>query len=223
MANIKIYHSPEKIEISLERLQQEFQKSNLDPGRIWLLTGNAKIFRVAIFLTAMSRQPVALIDGANRFDGYFLVEVARRTRQDYREVLKRFHISRTFTCYQTESTIVERLDRFLSSIRSGLVVILGLLDTYYDDQVPLQEASRSLDRVCRKLRQLRNRGVSILLASIQPDICPKGREKFFRKMQDITEKMFWVENVEHIQTLPTPETERIPRHGSNPTDVHEHH
>ena len=59
-------------------------------------------------------------------------------------LLDNIFVSRAFTCYQMEAVITERLPAFVRRSRSPVVMIFGLLDTFYDEQAPLFEVRREL-------------------------------------------------------------------------------
>ena len=129
---------------------------------------------------------MTLVDGTNRFDVYYIAEFARRfaaqqvrdaeqRRVEPDDLLRNIFIARAFTCYQMEATITERLPAFVRRKRSPVVIIFGLLDTFYDDQAPLFEVKASLQRVIAALRHLKQERVSVLLASM--DVRPASPER----------------------------------------------
>jgi len=155
------------------------------PGKIYLLHGQGLVFRLSLSAAAQALQhgvPLTLIDGSNRFDAYYLADIARAVtaRGDGppitpEEMLERIYVSRAFTCYQMEALITDRLPAFLERSRSPVVIIFGLLDTFYDEQAPLFEVRQSLQRIIVSLRHLRQKGIAVLLASL--DLQPASRQR----------------------------------------------
>ena len=167
-------------------LVQQFKAA--PPGKLYCLHGSqGNVFRISLTAAAhvlLGGSPVTMVDGTNRFDLYGLAEFARRhalavnvseaageplhdrkkiTPQD---MLDNIFISRAFTCYQMEAVITERLPAFVLRSGSPVVMIFGLLDTFYDEQAPFFEVKASLRRIITALHALRDRNIAILLASV---------------------------------------------------------
>jgi hypothetical protein len=147
------------------------------PGKLYCLYGSREVFRVSLSAAAhvlLNGVPMTLVDGSNRFDVYYIADFARRVagRQTGRRVepddlLRNIFIARAFTCYQMEATITERLPAFVRRTGSPVVIIFGLLDTFYDDQAPLFEVKASLQRIIAALHRLKEDHISVLLASME--------------------------------------------------------
>ncbi len=154
------------------------------PGKLFCVHGDPSVFRLSLHAAAralLRGSTIALVDGTNRFDPYFIAEFARRvTARGYarvtpEELLQRIFIARAFTCYQMEATITDRLPAFLEKTGSKIAMIFGLLDTFYDEQAPMFEVRGSVQRVIAALRQLRQSDISVLLASA--DVKPGSSER----------------------------------------------
>jgi hypothetical protein len=94
----------------------------------------------AIAQLAVRRGPVWVVDGGNCFDALWVARHIAASGLAPAPALGRIHVSRAFTCHQ----LAERL-LSLSPYMSPLVV-LGLLDTFYDENVRLDEVRRLLNR-----------------------------------------------------------------------------
>jgi hypothetical protein len=133
-----------------------------------------------------------LIDGANAFDAYGLARLITRQGQDPRVILKRIHVSRAFTCYQlaerimtlTPSPLSLREGRGAGGESSPALYLLGLLDTFYDESVPMMEALRLLDQVLARLRQWRARGALVIIVTKLPPVKTKERAVMVRRVQE---------------------------------------
>jgi hypothetical protein len=156
------------------------------PGKLFCLHGSNAVFRLSLNLAARgiaAGVPITLIDGTNRFDVYYIAEFARRLadrqppslRRSPEEFLRNIYISRAFTCFQMEAVITDRLPAFVQARQSPVVVIFGLLDTFYDEQAPLHEVRAGLQRILATLRLLKQRNVALLLASL--DLRPASEER----------------------------------------------
>jgi hypothetical protein len=172
------------------------------PGKIYLLHGQGIVFRLSLSAAAQALQygfPLTLIDGSNRFDAYYLAEFARsatsrgdgpRVRPE--EMLERIYVSRAFTCYQMEALITDRLPEFLERSRSMVVIVFGLLDTFYDDQAPLFEVRQSLKRIIASLQRLREKGIAVLLASMDLQPAAGNRAELFPALAGAADSVFAV-------------------------------
>jgi hypothetical protein len=107
------------------------------------------------------QRPVWVVDGGNRFDALWMAEYIARGGRAPEPVLARIHISRAFTCHQMAERILS-----LPSEAAPLVV-LHLLDTFYDEDIPLAEARRLLGALWPMLRR-RSRSAPVALTLIPP-------------------------------------------------------
>lgn len=82
------------------------------------------------------RSPLTVLDGGNRFNAYLVARGARGQA----ELLERITVSRAFTCYQMlsllESTPVAP---------QKLILVLDMLNTFYDESVKVHERRRLLE------------------------------------------------------------------------------
>jgi len=127
---------------------------------------------------------VWVVDGANSFDAYFVARLARRWNHAPEAILSRIHLSRAFTCYQLTELITRRLDMaLLKPDRDGLrkygfdseasyhnttIFCIGLLDTFYDDGVPLTDAVRLLKAIIVSLAGLAWSGHTVFITAREP-------------------------------------------------------
>jgi AraC-like DNA-binding protein len=124
-------------------------------------------------------QPIAVIDGAIRFNSYTLSKVAAQLGIAPKTLLRRTYVTRSFTAFQTEAAITAKLPRFLADHACRLVIILGLLDTYYDEQVKPHECKQSLQRIMQTLRALVANNIHVLIADVEIAEPPNGKENLF--------------------------------------------
>jgi hypothetical protein len=157
-------------------------------GRIGLLYGNASLTRVALYgitLAAVNDHAVWVLDGANSFDAYFVACLARGWNHPPESILSRVQLSRAFTCYQLSESITRRLPMALAhpkqeaagkaNVRFQLrhpgasVFCIGLLETFYDEDVPITDAVRLLRSVNASLTELARQGHSIFITAREPN------------------------------------------------------
>lgn len=156
---------------------RQFQEQ---PARLHLLYGHSGVFTAGLIIGSAAQQPIAVIDGAIRFNSYTLAKVAAYLGMPAKILLHRTHVTRSFTAFQTEAAITTKLPRFLATHPCRIVVILGLLDTYYDEQVKPHECRQSLHRIIHTLRELVKKNIHVLIADVEVAEPPKGKENLFQ-------------------------------------------
>ncbi len=155
------------------------------PGSINLLYGPKPIFHLVHGVAGeqlLQGREVVVVDGANRFSPHHIATIARRHRVDPELFLERIVISRAFTCYQMESAVTERAPDFMEKRRSSLLIVLGPLDLFYDEQASMRDVHRGLQHMLDTLDALRRKGTAVLLAS-QRVQAPRGRGHLFSSLK----------------------------------------
>jgi hypothetical protein len=163
------------------------------PAAIHLLYGHSLVYTVSLLIGGAVRQPLAVVDGAMKFNSYTLSKIAALLAVPPKALLRRTHVTRSFTAFQTEAAITTKLPRFLGRTPCPLVIILGLLDTYYDEQVKPQECRESLGRIVRTLRELAAANVHILIADMEAADVPAGKESLFHLLYHSADTVFRLE------------------------------
>jgi len=108
---------------------------------------------------------VRLLDAGNCFDGYGLARQLRQQTSFWQQALERVSVARAFTCYQVETLLSESVTDF------SPVLVLNLLDTFYDENVKLVERMRLLEVSLAELRRL-SRAAAVAVSS-----CPPKRDQ----------------------------------------------
>jgi hypothetical protein len=215
-------------------LLQQFHAA--PPGKLYCLHGSNDVFRLSLTAAAhvlLGGVPMTLIDGTNRFDLYYLVEFARRfAEQQVREthvqpmdpgdLLQNIFVARAFTCYQMEATITERLSAFVRKKGSPVVIIFGLLDTFYDDQAPLFEVKASLQRIIAALRRLKEERTSVLLASKDTRLASPERNALLPSLLMAMDRTYAVEEREGIVRITQEAAAGITPHNAQSRTGHAH-
>jgi len=147
-------------------------------GHVTLLFGDADLTRLALYgvtRAATDQHSVWVLDGANSFDAYFIARLARRWNYVPEPILARIKLSRAFTCYQMSELVTRRLASVVGSAKCTAIFCLGLLDTFYDDDVPLTDAVRMLRLILTIFAALTQRGSTILITAREPRTEQKDR------------------------------------------------
>jgi hypothetical protein len=142
-----------------------------DQGRIIGFIGHRGVFALGHYLMAwrlLQDESVVLVDGANIIDLPLILKLTDGPKTNRRRLLDRLHLSRAFTAHQLEAVICERLEKALQKYKSRLCFVSGLLDTFYDEEVPAWEATRILRKTTEKLRALAHQGCRLILLAPDP-------------------------------------------------------
>jgi hypothetical protein len=177
--------------VSTEALSGRF--INPPPGKLYLLYGASEIFHLSLVVASKilgRHRPIAVVDGANRFDAYYLARILREQYGNPEPLLNTIYVSRGFTCYQMEAAITQRLPQFLYRVKSKTAMIFGLLDTFYDEQAKFHEVQKSLQRILRKLHEMKKEGVSILITSLEMKVLPEERNRLFRILKSCVDQIY---------------------------------
>ena len=134
-----------------------------------------------------------VLDGANRFDPYIVSSFARKVLIPPEDLLHRIRIARAFTCYQMATLMGEKLvsllmeDNVMVRAQKPLVILLGPLSTFLDEDVPEREVSLLLERSLRKVESLTAEGIPFFL--FQSFLSPHSRRAYLMR------KLFQFSNV----------------------------
>ena len=111
---------------------------------------------------------VLVVDAANAFDPYRLVREARGRGIARSAALSRVRVARAFTSHQLVRLLKEELPGELDS--RSLVLVLGPVRLFYDEQIPLAERRRLFMNMVDILAIYKERAPLLLL---QPPL-PRG-------------------------------------------------
>ena len=135
----------------------------LKPGRGVLLWGEPlRPLAAAVAAWGVARgAPVFVVDAANRFDPYQLVREAASRHLSPRQTLSRVQVARAFTSHQLVRLLQET---FPANLQPGsLVLLLGPVSLFYDEQVPLPERRRLFRDLVRLLTRIKTQAALLLL------------------------------------------------------------
>ncbi len=201
------------------------------PGKLYCLHGSSAVFRMSLSAAAhalLHGIPMTLVDGTNRFDVYYLAEFARKFGGKQgpghnitpEQLLQNIFVSRAFTCYQMEALVTERLPVFVRKKGSPIVIIFGLLDTFYDEQAPMFEVRSSMQRIIAALHRLKQANVSVLLASLDVRLASKERAALFPKLTAAMDRVYAVHEEGGRVRISLDVHQQGGCHGQNSSDVY---
>ena len=205
-------HTPHMIEPqSLSGFDAALNSVQRRPAGIHLLYGHSLVYTVSLLIGSAVQRPLAVVDGAMKFNSYTLSKIAALLALHPKTLLQRTHVTRSFTAFQTEAAVTTKLPRFLRHTPCPLVIILGLLDTYYDEQVKPPECRESLRRIVLTLRELTATNIHVLIADTEAVNVPPGKESLFHLIHHSADTVFRLEQdgfQHHDSTASTNEERR---------------
>jgi hypothetical protein len=205
------------------------------PGKVFLLYGDRSVFHISLQMAAHAMadgNPIAVVDGCNRFDVHALSRFARMRKIDPNKFLSRIFISRGFTCYQMEQAVARKLPAFLTAIHSKTALIFGLLDTFYDEQARLGEVQQILQRLLVSLQNMKATGASLLLVCLERTVDPPERNRLFATLKSGADRVYKLDSseqgtlrllLESQRTMPAVKllTNGERQDGTNRTNLHQ--
>lgn len=109
----------------------------------------------------MYSPPVIIIDGGGYFNPYTLSLLCRKAGLGPQGVLESLMVSRAFTCHQMHTLIKEELPVIIEKTDAGIVFILGLLNTFYDEAISEKEALKLLNDTVAAMKEILKRRIRI--------------------------------------------------------------
>jgi hypothetical protein len=116
---------------------------------------------------------VVVLDAGNLFDPYLISRMAQALGKEPRQFLSRILISRSFTCHQTHALVHKVAN--LEVKTSRIILILGLLATFYDEEVSLGERTVLVRKTLALLKEISRNGAKIIITSADPPVHIAGR------------------------------------------------
>ncbi len=146
---------------------------------------------------------LGVLIGHNRLDVYGIARLAQSHGLDPRPLLARIELSRAFTCHQLHRRILT-LD--IKAKGWDALYVLGLLDTFYDEDVKPHEAARLLRESLARLKGLAVGGLPVLITVSAPKVA--GREQFLQLVAGQVD--VWWEPPPEARALPVPPQLALP-------------
>lgn len=150
---------------------------------------------------ALAGEAVVYLDGANAFDPFVISRVARTHRAQPRTLLTSIHVARAFTCHQMERLVSDCLATALSRYQARVAILSGPLETFYDEAVSSDEATRLLKRMITSLQKLSRQGYRALC--LCPSVSPQHQNRYglLMRLQAAATRLIRVEDAEGLLSL----------------------
>ena len=152
----------------------------LKPGRgVLLWGGRLRALAAAAAAWGVARKaPVWVVDAANRFDPYQLVREAGTRNLSPQEALTGVRVARAFTSHQLVRLLTETFPAILEP--GSLVLVLGPVSLFYDEQVPLSERRRLFQDLVSLLARIKTQSALLLL--LQPLLPRAANNQHFGRL-----------------------------------------
>lgn len=171
-------------------------------GKIGLVYSDMPLTRLAMYgITLVTTQghTTWALDGANSFDAYFVARLARNWNYAPEFILGQIKLSRAFTCYQMSELITQRLYKALSSPKDTVIFCLGLLETFYDEDVNMVDAVRMVKAIVATFSNLAQQGYTIIITTRGPRAEQKERRVLLNLL---------IESAQRVECIQIPNTDR---------------
>lgn len=109
--------------------------------------------------------PLTILDGGNCFPAYRLLRAVRARTTNLPAVMQRVFVRRAFTCHQ----MLAMLEGTPSLPQP--TILLNLLSTFYDEQIPERETRRLLESCLRQVERLAQNAP--VLVTVTPPLTPE--------------------------------------------------
>ncbi len=152
---------------------------------LYLLYGYSYVLTLSQKLACwglLQAESLLVLDGANTFNPYLVAELARKAGREPEDFLRRIRVSRSFTCHQMLSLILQ-VEAAVHRWRSPLVLLLGPFTAFYDESIPGYESQKLFCAFQRELSRLSSIGIRCLLACQQP--VAKTQRNFVQQMKKL--------------------------------------
>jgi len=171
---------------------------------LMLLYGHPSVLSLGLYAAAdraLAGEPVVYLDGANAFDPFVVSRVARGHGVRPQKLLTAIHVARAFTCHQMERLISDCLASALARYQARVAILSGPLDSFYDEAVPAEEATRLLRRMIPALHKLSARGTRVLCLCPNNSPQHQGRYGLLMQLQAAATRRIRVEEMDGMVRL----------------------
>lgn len=140
--------------------------------KIIALCGDSKsthsLILQSLCIRAARGEHLALVVGDNHFDVYRLARLSRAHGFDPAALLSCIELSRPLTCYQLQHRVLSLCAQNQDAYDA--LYVIGLLETFYDEDVKESEAVRLLIQILTHLKIVAADGLPILLSMALPKL-----------------------------------------------------
>ena len=184
---------------------QVFARLSADPSpALTLFTGAGRISSLALPFAALFTargETVAVAEAANCFNLYRLTEWARRHGREPLELLNRLRIARSFNPFQL-AVILEHMGGEMARYQATRLIVTGLPDCLYDEELSEMEARSTMARCRQSLEHLASQATVLAFAESPPHPVA-GRARFQDSLVALAHTVFEIHPTAPVAFVPT--------------------
>jgi hypothetical protein len=140
--------------------------------------------------------PLRVLDGGNQFNAYLVAREVRRERLTGGDALNDIALARAFTCFQMEALLAAQ------TAAPTPLVILDMLATFYDENVPFGEREWLLKRCAAHLARLRGQ-VPVAISARPPRPGQPDGLQLLAMLQEAADRVWQLETPAALILQPT--------------------
>jgi hypothetical protein len=140
--------------------------------------------------------PLRVLDGGNQFNAYHVAREVRRERLTGGDALNGIALARAFTCFQMEALLAAQ------TADPTPVLILDMLATFYDENVPFGEREWLLRRCTAHLARLRGQVPVAISARPPRGESPEGLQ-LLTMLEESADRVWQLETPTALSLQPT--------------------
>lgn len=164
-------------------------------GLSLILTQNsARTSKTDLIAHLILKGPLFVISGDEWLPAFALPRIIRSHTTHVKRIMDHLYTVRASTCYRL-------LDSLLSTAPNGEpILVLELLNTFYDDDIPLRTRLLKLRDCCRELKRLSyHRPVIVMMRELKDE----NYENFLPALSSVTDRTVTLETEVEQITQPT--------------------
>jgi hypothetical protein len=139
-----------------------------------------------------AKKQILYLDGANQISPLLLARFARERGVEPSTVNSLIRVARAFTCFQL-TELVRRVPKTLERFSADVLIVTGLPDLYFDEDVRDREARASFEHALEGLATVAPLSLSIAVFSDATSFKTKRRD-FFQRLRNQADHVVKVES-----------------------------
>lgn len=166
-------------------------------GQVLLLVAPhaARPAMLALSARMASSGPLRVLDGGNQFNAYHVAREVRREQLTGGDALNSISLARAFTCFQMEALLATQ------TATPTPLVILDMLATFYDENVPFREREWLLGRCNAHLARLKGR-VAVAISARPPRAGQPEGQQLLAMLEEAADRVWQLETPSVLSLQP---------------------
>jgi len=166
-------------------------------GQVLLLIAPhaARPAMLALAARMANNGPLRVLDGGNQFNAYHVAREVRREQLEGGITLNNIALARAFTCFQMEALLAAQTTAPVP------LLILDMLATFYDENVPFSEREWLLKRCTTHLARLRGQ-VPVAISARPPHTSQTEGLQLLAMLEESVEQVWHLETPAALSLQP---------------------